>query len=405
MNLCQLHLLDVLSVTERRVFMFFTLHMNNILVTAFYSFKDLIVKNKNESFINKFTSIDLRKLDLYFKIVLDFDFLALQADTFARNYSSHGHINFFKVLRCRNDDVVQYLFEMFVYSFVKCLHNGWFYHNLSEDSNMGYCFIGHSKFFNVLKGASLQRRENDVSINIMIENDSITRRRMLVALLVRQFPFLTSYSDFSDNFGLQPFLIPELEDRFAYLLYDYYSSRATEELKDVKTPKSRNILDEKGMLQIVKCNDAVGKSILKPEAYPIANAFLTEDGSELFYIAVNGKYSIENNPSFFFSKANFIRFVRSSEPTKIRNNYYNVQQIDSSHLFLVCSEVFTNTGIKCSYFETDPNSIQGYDPVRPITTVSKLKQLEEKLQESLTTKEILKIINLFLEGVMNTEGK
>ena len=120
----------------------------------------------------------------------------------------------------------------------------------------------------------------------------------------------------------------------------------------------------------------------------------------------SGKYSIENNPSFFFSKANFIKLVSFSEPAKLNDNYYDVQSIDDNHKFLVCSEVFTNTGIKCSYFPIDCSDVEGFTPFELFESVDSLKRLEELSLESVTVEEIINIINQMLEEVINnTTGK
>jgi hypothetical protein len=90
-------------------------------------------------------------------------------------------------------------------------------------------------------------------------------------------------------------------------------------------------------------------SIVSFNNNPLMNAFYTNDRKKYLFITVNSNKTVENNPSVFFSKANFIKLAENQTNQKKIDRIYNRINVDKNLEHVVCYEVYTNTGIFCSF--------------------------------------------------------
>lgn len=334
--------------------------------TTNYSCKNIIKQINNYEFLdNNSSSTSNRSLSISLTIDVDFNQLDRQSKVFSDNYIQHGYVEFSKVLRCRYEDVRNNLKNLYIYSFVKCLHNGLFFNNINEHTKQGLCFRGHAAFYQLLRNPNFVYRSDNYSVTALLTLPGFKEKNILMSLLLRKYPFLKDGISNIDSVGNTPFMHSEWEAKFNYLLNNLtvnnkiVSFEMGDESKIDNKHKDNNkyrksILntstsDDK--LVILELKDSVAISIVESNNNPITNVLLKKDSDVLYFSPVISNNGIENNPSFFFNLANFIRLKDSSD--KNLSKYYssNSYSVDKCKHF-ICSEVFTNTGIKC-YINSD----------------------------------------------------
>jgi hypothetical protein len=318
------------------------------LLTTNYSVERLSIKKENQDFLRRSNSLTENSIWLNYEIAPLARNLDLQAVTFSDNYGTHGYLEHGKLLRCKNEEIFERLKEMFIYSYIKSLHNGFFHSNFSDKAHMGICLTGHCYFFRIIRSSGSSITRNGLTINSKIDTGSVFDRKVIFALLIQEFPFLRKYDRYLSNIGDEPLFIPELESCLSNYKENYYSVRAHGEPEKVgKTSKGNTI--SKGRIQLEDMRSVSLDDIQKETHYPLSNAFTNKIGNELYFIESNGKYSVQNNPSFFFCKSNFLCISEISDIEMLKRRYYTTKSISSEEDHLIASEVFSISGIECSY--------------------------------------------------------
>lgn len=323
--------------------------MSNFSYTN-YSFNTICEKIKNFTFLEDSSSVIDKGMTLFFDIVVSTNELDAQATTFMENYSTHGHINFFRVFKCKPSEVDDLLYELYIYSYVKCLYNGLYYDRISESSDLGLSFIGHSMFFELLRSPNATNFKDDTLISYRIQLGNEINRQALILRLISRFSFLRDFLDYNtDALGTSSFFINKYERLLNFLVEDFYSrDHFVNAEKDKDNKRSRGAYNyENGQLFIVKIGQA--KSFAAFNNSPVINAFTDHSGNKLIFSTVRNGKSMEFNSSFSFSKANFIRLSdRNNDFDKVEK-YFNNLILTNDQRHLVCSEVYANTGIYCRF--------------------------------------------------------
>lgn len=376
-------------------------HHPDDLNTSFFAFERIFIKQRNQQYLRKLNSSVDSSLYMKFVVKPDARMLNLQAEIFALNYANHGYLNLPKILRCSGNDVQRKLSELYIYSYVKCLYNGLFYSSLNNSSDLGLCFTGHSSMFHVIRSTGVNRIKDEFAFDCRFKHGDEDVRRVEVALLVGEFSFLKQYDNFVDNFGNSPFLIPEIERLFRFLNEDYYAIRSAGG-PSVKYGREEQKSDEQGKIKITTLDSAYQSSILRPENYPVANAFTDSSGRKLYFIEVNGNYSIENNPSFFFSKANFLVASDDNNFDLLEQRYYHTKDLGPDEDFLVASEVFTITGIYCKFISINAGNSRTRFQGAPVDQMVSRICEDPKFQR--TTEKILEIADLIYTEIISEDA-
>lgn len=379
--------------------------------TKNYSKTRLVSVKKTESFLKKENISTNSNISFVFKVKPEVRILNLQAKTFASNFHSHGYINLYKILRCRENAVEDCLYKLFIYSYFKCLHNSLFQSNLDAEDDFGYCLKGHSQMFHVLRNTRYANIEGEVYMDISIDLGTTRDRMIQLALLLKQFNFLNSYVNTVSSLGMQAFYIPEFERMLSFLKEDFYAQRADGEPAETGedynsesnklTTSSNGESNTKGRIEIVKVRNNKCKSIMDFKELPITNAFMNEDHTILYYVEVNGNFEVRYNESFFFSSSNFI--VISSFKGSTLDDYYRSMNITRNEDFLVASEVYTASGIKCKYVDSSTQS--SFKPPFSVGSPEFIQRLIGEYSSRLSSiEEILLAIDELLD-LINQEGR
>lgn len=321
--------------------------------TSNYSFKNLVKQIRNYEFLNDSSSTSTRNFSLSLCIDLELERLDLQSEVFSDNFIQHGYIEFSKTLRCKHDEVKTNLKNLYIYSFVKSLYNGLFFENISSDTKQGLCFRGHAAFYQILRNPNLSIFHDNYSVMALIKLPNSIEKKILMSLILRKYDFLSKGITNIDSYGNSPFIHTEWESKMHYL-NDSHTSRMN--ILNVESGEKDKLKNDGGSISKPKNNDGrlvmleltndVASSIVNEINNPITNVLLKKNGDTLYFVPVNDTYQIENNCSFFFNLANFIRLNDSSD--KDLNKYYSSNPYSlESKKFFIASEVFTNTGIKC----------------------------------------------------------
>jgi hypothetical protein len=337
------------------------------------------------------TTISNRSFNLNLEIDFSSSQLEYQAKIFAENFKTHGYINFFKTLRIREDQVKDKLERLYVYSFAKCLHNGIYYHRISNNSNMGFAMRGHAAYFNLLTQNSQSGKKNDTLLTYNLDVGKETYKKALLVKLFTKYPFLKEYSKYrKDSLGTFPFFIQEYEAYFSYLSEDYYSRDHVQQGEQDKieksdaTGRSRGLTYSNGKLHIIKLDQKQHSSIISFTNNPLMNAFYSNDRKKYRFITVNAGKTLINNASFFFSKANFIKLAKNQTNNKKIDRIYREIDVDKNLEHVVCYEVYTNTGIMCSFMPIQNSSdikIPALDVIEQYLT-----ELQDKMKEDILVK-------------------
>lgn len=394
--------------------------------TINYSIRSIIEVFKNFEFLNGSNMIANRAFHVHLEVFLDLENLHKQAKTFATNYKQHGYLIHSKVMRLFEDNVFDKLYELFIYSFVKCIHNGFFYNFLNEEADLGYAFEGHVQLFKLLTKMDNSDLKDDVRLSYSISKGGATWKAAFITKLVAQFKFLRNYRTYSnDDFGCHPFIIPEYEEYFSRFVDDYYSrdhvntgrkDKGKEQdhkqdqgendsvdednaNKKKKKRKRNNMLNNQtypnGRLHISNLRDKSVSQILSFSNSPVMNSFLSNDSKKLHFIAVGNGRKVDNNPSFSFTKANFLRLAKSGNDKLNIDRQYSEIVITNKQSHLICSEVFTITGIRCT---TLVNEKLGGSLPSISSIVNSLKDLDfdmDKIMDALgETEEISDLLEL-----------
>lgn len=352
-----------------------------------YSHKAINAAHKHyDAFLNN-TPVSMKNFELDLKINIDLNMLNIQAHTFAYFVRNDNNMKFETRLSAPLEKVETILYECYIYSFVKCLFNAFFRSEINSDMFKGYAFEGHCKFYHLLRAQYLVEEKGGIVYTINIDYGNEKHRRALFILIFGSFPFLRRYLDSGyDSFGTRAFFITD---------YENYLLRMRNSVSDLKsksnkgnnpignqnnkdqnidkdstipssisdqpqsqTPNSKkknnfnqnrnnsaNLNNKLGLLEIVELNDQSCSNITNFENNPVLNAFISEDGGTQYYIPIVDDKPIIYNASYFFNKANFIT-LSNNQDMKILGRAYQRQEITDRQLHFICSEVYTNTGVK-----------------------------------------------------------
>lgn len=368
-------------------------------MTTNYS-KGIIPKySQNILFLDGSTSISDKSLNIILCLNPELDHLDCQAATFASNLSTHGYFDFRKILNVNTTKIIQTLEELYIYSFVKCVYNGIFFSNINEKSNLGLAFRGHASLFCVLKSVTNYGEFDDFFMQTRVDIGSDSQRRAMIFGIIARYPFLNQYKKFTtDSLGSSSFYIPTYERYLArfredtYVSYHLEQGNGQKKNNNVNNNKNSNNNNLNSNFENINNNDhnndqsnnnfnypngrlaiyvvdMTNNSILAFDNYPLLNAFESFTRDTLYYIPSINK-ELEFNASFFFNKANFITLSRATDNNMPKiNEIYKVKNINirTTQRHLVCSEVFTITGIKCRTVVCD---------ITPITRKFKIPPLD-----------------------------
>jgi hypothetical protein len=312
---------------------------------------------KNYEYLRDSTSISDKSLNLSLLFDPIYDYLALQARTFMLNFKGHGYINFFKTLRVPEKDVKQLLYEAYIYSFFVAVYNALYYDRVSGQCELGYILEGHAALFDVLRSPTISGMKDSTYLSYNINLGGEDGRKAIVVGLLAKFPFLKEYRKTNLNdFGTFAFRIPKYDEVYNRLVEDYYSRdhiQQGERDDDKPHPRAVGLEYTRGKLHVTNLKTKNTSTILTFNNNPVMNSFYSSDRKSFYFVPVNNGRAIENNASVFFSKANFIKLDSLENDMVKINRTYSIVPDDNQLAHTVCSEVFTNTGIKCEFFPSD----------------------------------------------------
>lgn len=313
-----------------------------------YSIRTINETFKNFEFLEDAPSVSKRDVTIYFEVTTDVLSLHKQATLFSDSFQTHGYIDFKRVLRIPETAVKETLYNMYVYSYVKCLYNAFFSTQFSQNTDMGRSFRGHVALYRLLSSPSQHTIKDDIYISYEIILGTIKYRKALILQLISKFPFLAEFRFASiEDLGRTHFYISDYESYIDRLDRNFYSTDFIQRGEGNETfePKKYIPYDD-GKLEIFDLGKSDASSITSFGNSPIMNAFQNNSMKLLYFIPVGNGKPVKFNPSFSFDKANFIRLSsEGNDLEQIRKIYrqYNIKKTDY-HLYK--SEVFTNTGIK-----------------------------------------------------------
>jgi hypothetical protein len=387
--------------------------------TKNYSFDRIIQNYKSFAFLERENYITSENVKVYLNVDVNIRMLTNQAKCFAQNYRSFGDINFHKVLRCRENEVETKLFQMYIYSYVKCLHNGLFHPNISEDANLGSCFRGHCSFYHMLRSPVHMRSDDkDIFVSATLVTGNQKSKRILISYLIASFPFLKEHALFVDSFGTDAFIIPDIERYFNFLNDDYYMTRQgnpsssddpddkeediertsnngnKNEESSIRTPRKEKTSSNvnRGVLRIVKFDNSNCKQVCFESHYPVLNALCNHGNNEFLFIAPDNGHEAQYNVSFHFSKANFITLARDFDYTFLLDKFYHSKSIGLEDSFLAVHDVLTITGIKGKFFADYPSDVdkQYFIPLVGVDETETL--IDDKINDQTPIQDIVQII-------------
>lgn len=365
------------------------------LLTKNYSQSKINQLFINYSYIERRTSTSDRSLDVFYDLEIDLDWLDFQARTFSTCYSTHGYLNFFKVMKCKPEDVGLLLTQVYIYSFVKCFYNGIYNSDMSHKTNFGLAFKGHVDLFNVIRSSSNTGYFGETMFSTNLRIGDKKRKDSQMFRIFRRFPFLSEFKNYQfSSFGSVSFSIPKYETILNSFAYDYLSSIHVEQGKvttgtsDAKQVKRNDY--PTGRLHLADMNDSQS-AILAFNNFPLLNAF-KDKSNNFYFIPTDEKNPLENNASVFFCKANFITLNSiDSDMSKITKIYNSVGLTAETNHF-VCSEVYTITGIKCRNYPA-PSQFSEF----VIPSVDDIYESIRTKSDNFSSKLVLKVLGLDVE--------
>lgn len=362
------------------------------LLTKNYSQSKINQILLNYSFIERRTSTSDRSLNIIYDLNIDLEWLEFQAETFSIGYSTHGYMPFFKVMKCKPEDVQLLLKQCYIYSYVKCFYNGIFNSDMSSGTNFGFAFKGHVDFFNIIKSSSNSGMFGETLFSARLNIGDSNFRRSQMIRIFRKFSFLQSFKDSQySSFGTVSFNIPKYESILNSFAYDHLSNQHVEQGKvmtsDEKKKDTKKNDYTTGKLHLSDMNDSQS-GILAFNNFPLMNAFI-DKSNNFYFITTDEKNAFENNASVFFAKANFITVnSKQSDFDKI-NKVYNVFELSSETDHFVCSEVYTITGVKCR-----TSARLDRTPKFVVPSVESIYESIRTMSESQSFKLVLKVLGV-----------
>lgn len=375
--------------------------------TKNYSFTKIVSVMKTFSFLIDGT-ID-RVRSILYVINLNPNILRLkkQANVFATNFKTDRAYSFQKLFNCSDNDVVRKLENIYVYSYLKAVYATFFDNTLKTHDTGGFCFVGHSRLYALMQSKGYMTSEQNISTHVLIKTGSVRENKVKFALILKQFPEITK--NLGPNFiiGEDCFKIFKFEELFSVLTSDYYAKRAggepeflhdstdfTEGANLANVPIQDNA---KGKVFIVHLKNRQSLSIGKSDSNPLTNSFYNGDCSKLYHIEVNGSFHVRFNESFFFNLANFLTIdTKESDMDSINRCYKNIP-ISVQQDFLICSEVYVNTGVKPQFTSPALRSETGGSPFGGMPPSDLFKQLFEKLDRLPDLESILTTVDELID--------
>lgn len=331
-------------------------------------------------------SSDLQ-LNFYYEVNPSVNRLKLQAEIFAANFEAHGYYNFPRLLRCRDDKVKTNLEDMYIYSYLKCYYVLLFNSELDDSEDLGYCFTGHSRFLNLMLCQGYKQVRDEVFVFNNVRYGSFAKRKLKFSLLVAQFPQFKDWQYSQTALGHDIFSDVNIERHFENIVADFYGKRGyqDENVEGEEDPglgenanfhKTSSEMNDEGRITICKVRNNGVQTIREEGNRPLNNCFMNTSFTELYYLEVNGTYEVKNNPSFHFNNANFI-CINEHTDDEILNKFYRSMAIGTRQSFMLCSEVFTITGINCNNLQFNVRQLVATPTIKGVNLKDILDRIEE----------------------------
>lgn len=352
--------------------------------TTNYSHKAINAAIKHyEAFVDNSTTSG-KTFTINYKLNIDFDRLIYQAKIFAFNFGNHYHMEFEKKLTQPLDKVQDRLFEIYIYSFVKSIHSAMYRNQINNDMSKGLAFDGHHKLYHLLRVQSFVEYKDNISYVFSIDLGDESSKRELFIEIFSRFKFLQPYlNTYSDIFGTKLISIALYESdllRIKTKIDEIVSkSRNVQQqninnnenagnnanessnnvVTDKKTKKKRsnntpkwstvNLNLARGVISVVEfsAHSTNPTDVVTFDKNPILNAFESEERDVLYYIPIIDNKPILLNPSFSFSRANFITVDKNNTNMKWIDRAYHSESYTGKQRHLDGSDVYCNTGIIC----------------------------------------------------------
>jgi hypothetical protein len=256
--------------------------------------------------------------------------------------------------------------KTYIYSYVKSLYNGFFDSNLSEEADLGKCFIGHASFYRLLKSPSHQFEDNDVFVSSRIYLGDLEDKKKIINLLIAHFPFLDSTENYVDGFGTGSYWNQKFEQYLNIINKNLVvnNKRPENNNSDQKdsnksgktnTPK----LESKSFVRIVDMTDSGNKTILIKNNIPLTNAFCSEDNKTFYFINPPSNDKMSFNSSVYFNRANFIGISDDFSNDIVKRRYYNSVVINDNKDFLCAHDVHAITMLRSKFLNYNRESLSG----------------------------------------------
>jgi hypothetical protein len=343
-----------------------------------YSIKDLTESYKNREFLIGINSVDERRIFFNFEINPNFKQLEAQARTFANNYDTHGYIKLHKVLRVNPYNVTQDLYEMYIYSYVKALYNGLYNQTINNKNTLGYVLMGHFALYSLLCSPQNSGIYKSFQISIKIKTFSDVHQKALITRFLTKYNFLSEGKE-TFIFGKESFAIKKYEAFLNRLADDHYARGHVikSENSSNKANTNDNLTYDQGQLHLMNIMPDNMSEVFHFNNVPIMNSFMNYNQDKFYYINVKNGINCQYNPSFVFSKANFITLSSEQNETEIADTFYKSYSYNERfNRNLTGSEVHCITGITCKTIHTNDTEY-----VKPID-FDRIKDFINKFKDS-----------------------
>lgn len=308
---------------------------DNLLFPSVYrKFQNDRVSGRQPLYFDNFVKID-------FGLTCDFTHLELQATVFARELLSKTHIDFRRVFsRTRPEKFEEMAWQMYIYSYCKCLLTGLNFNSIRTLPDKSFCFVGHGILFKMICRNSFCISKNEFSLymNINISNEeSIALQKQILerypfisdgtgagpfnTYLVKNYFIENMFSQLLDSVNLTTENVINQTQEFDFTSQPFSSSKMVDEqsvvLKDKVSVdsnlnnnpvKGNPVAVKKGMrlVEIYSMDDPYLDSFLTDSQNPLGSSAIDITSKDKWYYVFNNDKSILNSITYHLCKANFI---------------------------------------------------------------------------------------------------
>lgn len=327
-----------------------------------FAHRSLCETFKNYNFFENEDLIERSTLQFKFRFKLDLDRLVKQAYLFSDVVNSaNSRLNY--QLGIKEQELCKRkMEELYIYSFFKTFYHLCFQGNITQETNFGYCFLGHSSLLSLFTVGMSQSQDTDTNIyiNYSFSYMSPEERKYLIYSMVERFPFLNQEKFFDPSaslVGTITYKVQDYEQLFLGLEKVYRSTKIISGINVVnkkgkqKNDHLENVVNEiHGSIHLGMISNYMGHdSILMYPNLPLLNGFVGEDFSDFYFINVPNGKAIKYNSSLFFARANFISLDQDQSSIEL-DRYYNYVNIEKRKEYLsIMSEVYAITGMKPNF--------------------------------------------------------